>query len=260
MKREITAIIVLSFVFVTTPFFVYAKKNSATPRNVTTPSILMYHEVMETDENSGPNLKAFSISPKLLEDEFKYLSDNNYNTPFVSDFFVARERGDGVYPQKTVMLTFDDGTEDVYSVVLPLLKKYNIKITVFANPGFDGTNGRMSYAQLRELSESGLVEIGAHTMTHVRLQEISDDDAREEIIYSKNRLEMITGKPVRAFAYPFGKFGVREEKMVAEAGMSFAFAADESHGKNYTNTLALPRITIGGQESLKTFIRAVRAW
>ncbi len=263
MKRELVALALLGAVFAAPPIFAQAhgffgaKKSSLAPVTRLTPPIFMYHEVMDIQPQTDAMRQVIAIRPNHIEEQFKYLEENNYLTLFVSEF--VAKLGTQI-PEKTVVLTFDDGTSDVYDTVLPLIKKYQMKITVFANPGFDGTNGRMTYAQLRELSESGLVEIGAHTMRHVDLTAIPDDDARMEIQYSKEVLEQIIGKAVTAFAYPFGRFGYREEKMVADAGFRIALAADSSHGKNYKNLLQMPRVTIGEKTSLKSFVRALRGW
>lgn len=262
MKRELVALALLGAVFISPPLYAQAhgvlfgtKKTTSTVR--LSPPIFMYHEVMDIQPETDAMRQVIAIRPEHLEEQFKYLTDNNYSTLFVSEF-VARI--DAQFPQKTVVLTFDDGTADVYDTVLPLIKKYNLKITVFANPGFDGVNGRMTLAQLRELHESGLVEIGAHTMRHVDLTAVTDDDARMEIQYSKEVLEQVIGAPITVFAYPFGRFGYREEKMVADEGFRIAVAADDSHGKNYNNLLMLPRVTIGERTSLKSFVRALRGW
>ena len=260
MKREIVALALLLVVFVSSPLFAEAHgvfsgphRSARTARLV--PAILMYHDVMDIQPETDAMRQVIGIRPEHLEEQFKYLDDNGYNTLFVSEFvsLLGKE-----IPRKTVVITFDDGLTDVYETVLPLIKKYNIKITVYANPGFNGTNGRMTYPQIKKLHESGLVEIGAHTMKHADLTLADDDEARAEIRYSKQVLQEIIEAPVTSFAYPFGKFGYREEKMVADEGIRIALAADHSHGKNYNNVLSLPRTNIGQKTSLREFIRILR--
>jgi peptidoglycan/xylan/chitin deacetylase (PgdA/CDA1 family) len=95
-------------------------------------------------------------------------------------------------------------------------------------------------------------------MKHANLMLADDDEARAEIRYSKGVLQEIIEAPVTSFAYPFGKFGYREEKLVADEGFRIALAADHSHGKNYRNLLSLPRTNIGEKTSLKEFIRILR--
>ena len=264
MKRELVALVLLGAVFASPTLFARADGSISVTQKVAMqqpqrriPKVLMYHDVMDIQAGTDAMRQIIAIRPEHLEEQFKYLHENRYDSIFASDFVGLLGKP---FPPKTVVITFDDGLRDVYDTVLPLIRKYGIKITVFANPGFDGTNGRMSHAELWELSNSGLVEIGAHTMDHVNLTEVTDDEARIQIRDSKALLEEITGKPVKVFAYPFGKFGYREEKMVAEFGMSTAFAADDVHGKHHKNRLRLPRVTIGEKTSAREFIRIVRGW
>lgn len=260
MKREIAALVLLCAVFVSPPLFVeahgvFSGTNREAKRHRDMPAILMYHDVMDIQPETDAMRQVIAIMPEHLEEQFRYLEDNGFKTLFVSEFagLIGSEM-----PKKSVVITFDDGLTDVYEVVLPLIKKYNIKITVYANPGFNGTNGRMSYAQIKKLHDSGLVEIGTHTMKHANLMLADDDEARAEIRYSKGVLQEIIEAPVTSFAYPFGKFGYREEKLVADEGFRIALAADHSHGKNYRNLLSLPRTNIGEKTSLKEFIRILR--
>lgn len=257
MKREFAALALLAAVFISPPLLAQAKRNPSAVQIM--PAVLMYHDVMDIQQDTSVRNQIIAIRPQYLEEQFRYLYENDYTTLFVSEFQRAIVDHEEI-PPKTVVITFDDGTADMYETVLPLIKKYNIKITEFANPGFDGTNGRMTHEQLQEIYKTGLVEIGAHTMDHVNLIETGDDDARMEIRDSKQALEKITGAPVTSFAYPFGKFGYREQKMVADAGFHIAFAADDSHGKSYNDLLAIPRITIGERTPFKVFVRALHGW
>jgi peptidoglycan/xylan/chitin deacetylase (PgdA/CDA1 family) len=260
VKREIFALVLLCAVFVSPPVFAEAHGLfSGINRNARvaheTPAILMYHDVMDIQPETDAMRQIIGIRPEHLEEQFKYLEDNGYTTLFVTEFVGMMG---GEIPKKSVVITFDDGLTDVYDTVLPLIQKYHIKITVYANPGFNGTNGRMNYAQIRKLYDSGLVEIGAHTMNHANLTLADDDEARAEIRYSKEILQEIIEAPVTSFAYPFGKFGYREEKMVADEGFRIALAADSSHGRSYENLLSLPRTNVGEKTSLRAFIRILR--
>ena len=115
-----------------------------TPRNIfagapcTTP-ILMYHEVIEVGPATVGEQRAFSITPRTFEMQMRYLHDHNYQTVFVRDV-AAYVRAGKRLPQRLVALTFDDGTVDVAETVLPILKKFGLKATIYVNPGFDGVN------------------------------------------------------------------------------------------------------------------------
>src|SRR5262249_23756537 len=62
----------------------------------------------------------------------------------------------------------------------------------------------MTHKQIAELTEGNLFEIGAHTVTHVYLSQVSPELQKTEIRQSKSQLEQLTGRNVRYFAYPVG--------------------------------------------------------
>jgi peptidoglycan/xylan/chitin deacetylase (PgdA/CDA1 family) len=255
VKRQIIALLACGMVIAAPAFFVFAKNTKTQP----VPAILMYHDVMDVLPTTDDAHKIMAISPTALEKQFVYLRENKYQTLFVSEAIqgFARKTASS---EKTVVLTFDDGMQDMYDTVLPLIKKYRIKITVFANPGFDGMNGRMTHAMLRDLSQSGLVEIGAHTMTHENLIELADSEAWDQILNSKTKLQQIIGAPVVSFAYPFGAADARVENMVRRAGFVAAVVADDRFGRTYRDQLLLPRTMIGEQTGIQTFVRTLRGF
>jgi peptidoglycan/xylan/chitin deacetylase (PgdA/CDA1 family) len=106
----------------------------------------------------------------------------------------------------------------------------------------------LSNDDVRRLSANG-IEIGSHTITHPILGALGPENTRREIAGSKSALEQLLGKPVRAFAYPFGAPGLdftpREEALVQESGYSLAFAGEGGFATRSSNQFALPRVGIG---------------
>lgn len=106
----------------------------------------------------------------------------------------------------------------------------------------------LSPDDVRQLSENG-IEIGSHTITHPILRALEAENARREIADSKSALERLLGKPVRAFAYPFGAPGLdfmpRDEALVQECGYSMAFAGEGGFVTRSSDQFALPRVGIG---------------
>lgn len=142
--------------------------------------MFLYHQV-----NSLSN-----VTPELFEEHLKILKEKNMNT------ITLKEYGDGNIPNNSFLITLDDGYYDNYSVVFPLLKKYNMKATVFLNTMYikdkreekteillngeanyqamkrfletgDGrTEQYMSWEEIKEMYESGLVDFQAHSHKH----------------------------------------------------------------------------------------------
>jgi peptidoglycan/xylan/chitin deacetylase (PgdA/CDA1 family) len=97
------------------------------------------------------------------------------------------------------------------------------------------------------LAEGGLVEIGAHTVNHPVLSELSETEQRKEIKDSKARLEEILGHAVSSFAYPFGgrpDYTVESVSAAKEAGFDCACANFSGAVQSNTDRFQLPRILI----------------
>jgi peptidoglycan/xylan/chitin deacetylase (PgdA/CDA1 family) len=105
--------------------------------------------------------------------------------------------------------------------------------------------------RIREMQASGLVEFGAHTVSHPNLRRLDADAARGEIVASVSAIEGITGQKVRHFAYPYGgphEAGAREFAMCREAGMETAVTTRMAtvFPGDRANPHALPRLTLNG--------------
>lgn len=113
----------------------------------------------------------------------------------------------------------------------------------------------LNIAELRQLADAGM-SIGAHTLSHPVLSLCSDQEARREIQESKISLERALGRPVWAFAYPFGNpstMGDRELRFASEAGFACAFLNVEHWGSKPANPFALPRTHVTSDTTLPEF-------
>ncbi|MDO5548571.1 MAG: polysaccharide deacetylase family protein [Eubacteriales bacterium] len=160
--------------------------------------ILMYHAI--SDDCWG--YSELFVSPSTMEEQLNYLTENGYTTITFEDLYRIDEI------EKPVMLTFDDGYDDNYENLYPLLQKYNCKATIFVIAGAIGSTEthKMTEEQVRELSESGLVSIQSHTNTHPYLDEISAKEQKREMRLSSRTLLACTGKQPFVLCYPSGRY------------------------------------------------------
>ncbi|WP_130862173.1 polysaccharide deacetylase family protein [Bacilliculturomica massiliensis] len=159
------------------------------------PQVLMYHLV---EEEPFTDYTSLFVRPSDLDAQVALLTRNNYR------FLFAEEYEKTSTP--SVVLTFDDGYEDNYTELYPVLQKYGAKATVFLISDQIGKPGYLSREQIREMSASGLVSFQSHTKTHRDLTTLTEADVRTEFRYSKYVIESITGKPVKAISYPEGQY------------------------------------------------------
>ena len=166
------------------------------PENVQVP-VLMYHAV--SDNIWG--ITELFVSPADMEAQLQYLVENGYDPIWFEDLKNLEQY------DKPVILTFDDGYDDNYTELFPLLQKYNVKATVFiiAQRGI-GTEHKMTEQQIRELSQSGLVSIQSHGMTHWDMSQMDEGTLVWELADSQIVLARITGLIPSVLCYHSGDF------------------------------------------------------
>ncbi|OGR50973.1 MAG: hypothetical protein A2049_03715 [Elusimicrobia bacterium GWA2_62_23] len=197
--------------------------------------VLCYHKVGVPP--AGSKLKDLWVSPERFRAQVKYLLDHGYTTILFSDLKKAYD-GKKQLPEKAVLITFDDGYENNYSVAWPILRELGAKGNIFVvyntmgkanlwhNPASEPWVKMATLAQLKEMQDSGVMEYGSHTMNHVHLPALKLEDAAWEMAESKRQLEAAFGREMCAFAYPYGEGAyvpaVREKAL--EAGYLFDFS------------------------------------
>lgn len=125
-------------------------------------------------------------------------------------------------------ITFDDAFASTARDAIPLLQERGMPCSVFVPTGWIGrprpdVDGEriLSATEIRELADAG-VEIGAHTVDHVRLPDLSFGQALDQLTRSRATLEDLLGKPVRTMAYPYGALSAETELAAAQAGYEVA--------------------------------------
>ncbi len=208
--------------------------------------ILLYHYVEYVKDEGDTIRKSLNIVPIVFEEEVKTLKDAGF--VFITPKDLADLYDDKIkLPKKPIILTFDDGYRDFYTDVFPILKKYNIKAIAYIVPNFLDKPNNLTSRQLKEIVQSGLVEIGAHTMNHTYLAGLPLKRVRSEIEESKKYLEEKTGIPIVSFAYPYGAFDNQAIQVVKDVGFKTAVTTISGTLITDTNRYFLYRIRPGGR-------------
>lgn len=197
--------------------------------------MLSYHMV-----NTLP--ETYSIDPAEFEKHMKYLAEHGYTAISLQQFFKARNQQE-VLPAKPVIITFDDGYQDNYQNALPIMEQYGMKGTVFIITDSVGKPNYLSWNEIREMQQRN-TEIGSHTVTHVKLKELSYADQLKEVAESKQILEKQVGKPVEFLAYPYGGYNDSATKALQAAGYLGACSGKAGLNNHTTDPYALKRISI----------------
>lgn len=231
---------------------VAAGGESAEDINISSVPVLNYH--MTGDLN-----QALCITAESFEQQIKYLYDNGYNT-ITPDQLMAHLKYGNPLPEKPVMITFDDGYLDNYTVAYPILKKYGQRAVFFLIAGYIGTDSRfMNWQQAREMSENGMV-IQSHTVNHVNLTKLPPDEAYQELVESKRVIEEEVGVPVRYLAYPTGAVDKATAQLVKKSGYRAAFSVRFGEAGADSNMYAIERIPIfNSSRSFRSFYLRLNA-
>lgn len=222
--------------------------------------ILMYHKI-----NPNPLVGGFGlrITPQAFEKQIDYLMNNGYTTISLSDLADHFEKG-SLLPSRPVIITFDDGYKDNYTYAYPILKERGMTATIFVVAGTVGGINEFDYGsqpenlmanweELQEMSAGGIT-IGAHTIRHPHLTDLTFEEARYEITESKSLLEVNLDKPVEVFSYPYGSYSSEIVSIVRESGFRAAVTTDQGMGSFTEGPFTLKRVRVRGDYKYSRFL------
>jgi peptidoglycan/xylan/chitin deacetylase (PgdA/CDA1 family) len=206
--------------------------------------ILNYHSV-------GDAVAEYTVEARDFDQQLDWLAGQRFRTISLRELADSRAKA-APLPQRAIILTFDDGTEDAVRLVLPALSKRGMRGTFFIVTNFVGQPGYLTWDAVRALSAAGM-EIGSHSETHPRLSEASDDRIRIELVASKARLEAELRHPLEALAYPYNSVRSRIIAFARDAGYRVAVSGAAHGGADLLN---LRRTTITGTTTMEQFQKA----
>ena len=225
-------------------------------RQIRVPS-LMYHYVSwlpATDPNMTLR-RSLTVSPTDFEEQLRYLRDQGYNGITTRDLWWSLDQT-APLPAKPVMLTFDDGYADAYSVVLPLLKKYSFVGVFFVTVNRVGTAGYLTRDQVRELADAGM-DVESHAMDHVSMN-TSAATQRYQMCTARQYLSDWTGTDVRHFAYPSGDYNADSFPALQSCGYLSAYKKMGGSVQSSANMDLLQRARVVGQLGLGALLTALQ--
>ena len=179
--------------------------------------ILTFHTL-----DNPPSVTSFS--PRLFQLGLTSLHENGYRTISLLEAADCL-RMKKSFPEKSFVITFDDGYETVYKVAFPILQDYGMSATIFITVGENGSHqdeeklpsleGRsmLNWREIQEMKRWG-IEFGAHTLTHPDLTRLPRDRMEMEICESKKIIENVLSTPISCFAYPYGRYNDRVRELV----------------------------------------------
>ena len=220
---------------------------------------LTFHDIAAdaavTAEGSDP---FYRIRLSEFETLVSQLRQRGYQT-VSSKFFRAWQQHAASLPQRSVMLTFDDGYASHFDAVVPLLVRHRFTGTFFIAVDLVGRPGYMTWEQLRKLVFLGM-EIGSHGLSHRPLTEVSPQELRRELEESKRLLDERLGIHVQAMSAPRGFWNRTVANATTQAGYDAVWVSTIGTNGQETSPSALRRVVVRQPFSADRIISMVDGW
>jgi peptidoglycan/xylan/chitin deacetylase (PgdA/CDA1 family) len=166
------------------------------------------------------------------------------------------------HPAGGVVVSFDDGTPDFHRTVVPLLVRYRVPVILYLATGLVANgNGRgdgLTWSQLREVRDTGLVTVGSHTHGHADLSRATEAEAEDEMRRSKDLIEEHLERPCEHFAYPWAVGGLAADRAARRLFRSAALDAWRTNRAGRTDPHRLGRVPVLRSDGQVFFRRKVR--
>lgn len=223
--------------------------------------VLVYH-------NFDPIKKgSMTISTQKFATQMQWLKSNGYTViPLMT--LVNYSKGKiNALPPKSVVITADDGRESVYQYMFPIVRKYNIPVTLFIYPMvISHAAYALTWEQLKDLQKTGLFDVQGHTYWHPNFKQEKkhlSESAYQKMVYaqlvtSKKILEQKLGTKITLLAWPFGIHDTYLENEAAKAGYIAAFSIAARHDCRAEKMMAQPRYMMVEDQSMAMFEAIVK--
>lgn len=209
--------------------------------------VLQYHHVSD----STPAVT--SISPSQFKAHLQYLQDNDFNVMDIHTAQAAIESGEQL-PEKAVVITFDDGYQNVYDNAADLLHEFDMPYTVFINPELlrKHTGHYMGWEELKAMQDKGAT-IANHGQSHGHLirqkanENVEEWEARmhDDIVGAQTAIDEHLGEQIKYFAYPYGEYNDALRSLLDEWGY-LAFAQHSGPWSQWSEKTVITRFPASG--------------
>jgi peptidoglycan/xylan/chitin deacetylase (PgdA/CDA1 family) len=227
--------------------------------------ILAYHNVGHAPENA--RLKGLYVTPQQFERQLRTLRQLGFRGVSINEALAVLVAEPGT-ASRLVALTFDDGYVDNLTVALPILQQYGFTATCYVVSDCISTYNQwdaerlnvrkpvMSATELEQWLDAGM-EIGSHSRSHPRLDELDTHSAHEEIAGSRTALGQLLGREIKHFCYPYGRFAPEVVSSVRQAGYHSAVSTRRGLACAADDLYSLPRVSVHGGGSFMKFVLKV---
>ena len=212
--------------------------------------VLMYHFFYDKNVSKGTDDNWVEISK--FEEQIKYLAENDFYLPTWEE---VEEYIDGKIelPEKSVVITVDDGDDSFFELAVPVLQKYNIDATSFIITAWYGGRANDKQKNVSYQSHSEDMHKGGANGKGVALSW-----SYEDIVKDVKQSKAVLGGDATVFCYPFGHYGDTVIKALKDTGYKLAFTTEAGRVYKGNNKYALPRVRVMGRNSYAEFKNMIK--
>ena len=224
MNRKKLIIIISLAIIVIVAIYLFTQYKSMQRPDVKIP-VLLYHNFVTQVPETDPDNFNYINTPESFEENIKILLENGYTIISMKELDEANNYKKEL-PNKPIIITFDDGYYSNYEYIYPILKKYNIKASIFIitdkiGQEIDGIK-YLDWDECLEMQNSGLVEIFSHSKKHVFYDKLPVREIRDDVKESYRMIEKHLGKQkLKVFAYPYGAYTNETVQTLKNNGIDF---------------------------------------
>jgi peptidoglycan/xylan/chitin deacetylase (PgdA/CDA1 family) len=229
-------------------------------QGIQTVPILCYHRV-------GPRTNPMVMPRETFAAQMDYLARNKYSVIRLADIadFLSGKRA---LPPRAVVITFDDGHVSTYQHAYPVLRQHGFPATFFLYTDFVGAGEGLNWAQIREMSNSGLIDFQSHSKTHMNLvvrQQGESDQRYSERIQTELRaprevIERNLPGKVSHYAFPYGDANATVLERLVQTGHQLGLTVNPGGNPFFSYSLMLRRTMILGGSSMEAFRSALQVF
>ncbi len=217
--------------------------------------IVCWHQIRNWKPTDSKGAKDYIVQIAAFRDHIKMLADSGYHSILPEQLYNYMVYGQAL-PKKPIMLTFDDTDLDQFTIARPELQKYGFKGVFFVMTVSIGRPHYMNKEQIRQLSDEGNA-VESHTWDHHNFKKFTGKDWETQLDKPTKKLEDITGKKIKYFAYPFGLWNEEGLPELHKRGFKAAFQLAEKRDRN-DPLMTIRRILDSGYWSTKTLSNSIK--
>lgn len=212
--------------------------------DVTCP-ILLYHQIEDINPPSQ-----YYMSPIDFKAQMEALHDMGY-TPIPLSLLVKAITSGTELPPRPIVITFDDGDENVYTNAFPVMRELGFPGVLYIISNAVGSKSHLTSAEILEMVAAGW-EVGSHSTTHLNL--VNDHgQVWAEASVSRQALKADLGIPINTFAYPYGAADAFVMAKVSQYGYKAAVGLGATSLQGESNLFYLSRIEVKYGTTLDQF-------